>query len=176
MGIYADAIRRVYSFIIPPKEESILNEVCLVSKAFFCFSSSISLTSNYIHYRQLVGAGKSPIGVQLAMKLSEANAKVVLVDKPSDAYESIIRKIKESGELAYFYECDVTDRHQVISLIDAVEKDVGPITKLFHGNLLMDHANEKDFKFSYINVSGARQVRRKLLSNKISNFISLTAC
>jgi enoyl-[acyl-carrier-protein] reductase (NADH) len=119
-----------------------------------------AITSHFTLNRQLVGVGKSPVGVHLAMQLAQTNAKVVMIDRPSNGatpYESIVRKMKENGEMAFFYECEITDKAAVRNVVEAIEKDVGRITMLFHGNLLLDQASDKDLMYSYVHVSRERR-------------------
>lgn len=76
------------------------------------------------------------------------------MDTHLQANESLVQKITEGGEKSHFYECDVTDRNQLNHTIDSIERDVGPPTMIFYGNLLQpDQQNEKLLMSSYVNVS-----------------------
>ena len=78
----------------------------------------------------------------------------MILDKPSQANESLVQKITENGEKSHFYECDVTDRNQLNQTIDSIEREVGAPTMMFQGNILQtDQQDEKLLMASHVNVS-----------------------
>lgn len=102
----------------------------------------------------MIAAGASAIGNELAYKLSQTNATVVILDRQvTEANENLVQRINDSGEKANFYECDITDRNQLNLTVDLIEREVGAITMIFYGSMLeVDQQSEKLLKLSYVNV------------------------
>lgn len=76
------------------------------------------------------------------------------MDTHSQANEILVQKIIECGEKGHYYECDVTDRNLLNQTIASIERDIGPPTMIFYGNILQpDQQNEKLLMSTYVNVS-----------------------
>lgn len=105
----------------------------------------------------MIAAGASCFGNELAFNLSQTNATVLVLDREkTEANESLVERINETGEKAKFYECDVTNKLQVCSTVDTIEREIGAITMVFHGNMLVvDQQSEKLLRSSYVNVSAS---------------------
>ena len=81
---------------------------------------------------------------------------MVLDRENTEENENLVQRINESGEKAKFYECDVTNKLQVCTTIDTIEREIGAVTMVFHGNMLeVDQQSEKLLKSSYVNVSAS---------------------
>lgn len=118
-----------------------------------CFFINLDIDNvKLIH--QVIAAGASSFGNELAYKLSATNATVVILDRGnSEANASLVQRINDSGEEAHFYECDITNRLLVHSTIDAIEREIGVVTMVFYGNMLeVGQQSDKLLKPSYVNV------------------------
>jgi len=71
----------------------------------------------------LVTGGASGLGLATARELHSRGAKVVIVDLPSSAGETIV---KDLGDGAVFAAADVTSETEVAAALDAAE-DLGPL-------------------------------------------------
>lgn len=59
----------------------------------------------------MIGPGYSRFGRELAFKLSQTNATVVIVDRLSNqTNKHLVQQINSTGEKAAFYECEFADR------------------------------------------------------------------
>lgn len=72
------------------------------------------------------------MGRELAIKLSVLKAIVVCMDINEAANDILVDNIKGRGGRAYGYTVDVTVKEEVESAVNKIEKNVGPITMLFH--------------------------------------------
>lgn len=59
-------------------------------------------------------------------------ATVICVDVNSIDNEGTVKKIRIDGGQAFAYTCDVTNKDQVSRTIQAIEREVAPITMLLH--------------------------------------------
>lgn len=80
---------------------------------------------------QIFGTSRG-VGRDLAFQLAELGAKVACVDINSADNDILVKNINSSGFIAHAFECDVTNKNDVIRTTTAIEKTFGHITMLFH--------------------------------------------
>lgn len=64
--------------------------------------------------------------------MAELGAKVACVDINSIDNDTLVKSINSSGYIAHAFECDLTNKNDVIRTTNAIEKRFGYITILFH--------------------------------------------
>ncbi|CRL07775.1 CLUMA_CG020729, isoform A [Clunio marinus] len=79
----------------------------------------------------LVVGSNRILGNELAIKLGELRAKVVCVDTQPPESEKTSKLIKGLGGNACYYQCNISDRDDVIRTISTITKEVGDITMLY---------------------------------------------
>ncbi|KAK9505941.1 hypothetical protein O3M35_009896 [Rhynocoris fuscipes] len=128
-------LESIYYTFIPPVEKSVAGEIVLIT-----------------------GAGHG-IGQELAIQYGELGAIVVCVDINEKGNEETVQLLKQKGcNRVYAYKCDITSRDQVISTIDRIVKDVGPVTILVNNAGIMpahrflDHKPEEIQKIFEVNI------------------------
>lgn len=80
---------------------------------------------------KVIGASRG-IGQAISIQLGLLGAVVICVDLNSIGNEGTVKQIRIAGGQAFAYTCDVTDRELVQRTIQSVERDISPLTMLFH--------------------------------------------
>lgn len=80
----------------------------------------------------ITGAGGT-LCSEIAIRLAEEGAKVVLAGRTMEKLEAVLGKIKANGGEGFAYACDVTDKKAVAELAKAVESKVGLCDYLING-------------------------------------------
>lgn len=101
-------LRSLYQFVKPPKRKSVAGEIVAI------FGTSRG------------------VGRDLAIQLAELGAKVACIDINSTDNDILVKGINDSGYIAHGFECDVTNKNDVIRTTSAIEKKFGHVTMLFH--------------------------------------------
>ncbi|XP_053696560.1 17-beta-hydroxysteroid dehydrogenase 13-like isoform X1 [Sabethes cyaneus] len=101
-------VRSLYQMVRPPRRKSVAGEIVAI------FGTSRG------------------VGRDLAFQLAEQGAKVACVDINTTDNDALVRSINSTGYIAHAFECDVTNKNDVIRTTNAIEKTFGPITMLFH--------------------------------------------
>lgn len=125
----------VYKFFIPTEEKSVVGEIVLIT-----------------------GAGHG-IGKELALRYASLGATVVCWDLNQQTNEETLNEIKKTGTAtAYAYQCDVSNREQVLSVAEKVKKEVGDVTILVNNagimpcHTFLDHTTDEIKRIFDINV------------------------
>jgi NADP-dependent 3-hydroxy acid dehydrogenase YdfG len=85
----------------------------------------------------LITGGSTGIGAEVARLLSEKGAKVAVAARRKQKLDEVVSTIKESGGMAIAYTLDVTDKHQVESVVARVVDDFGRLDVLINNAGLM---------------------------------------
>ncbi|XP_020289483.1 short-chain dehydrogenase/reductase family 16C member 6-like isoform X2 [Pseudomyrmex gracilis] len=125
----------VYRFFVPAEEKSVAGEIVLIT-----------------------GTGHG-IGKELALRYASLGATVVCWDLNQEANEETVNEIKKTeAAAAYAYQCDVSNREQVLSVAERVKKEIGDVTILVNNagimpcHAFLDHTNDEIRKIFDINV------------------------
>lgn len=110
----------------------------------------------------LITGGGHGLGRELAKLIARLGAIVVIVDINVKLNKQTAEEIKQFGGSAYAYECDVSDRNDVIKVAKQIRSDVGHVTLLInnagilhcHPLLMLNH----------------QQIQRTLEVNTLSHF------
>lgn len=90
---------------------------------------------NFVHLRsrnyKVIGASRG-IGQALSVQLGLLGATVICVDVNSIGNEGTVKQIRIDGGQAFAYTCDVTSKEHVSRTIQAIEREISPITMLLH--------------------------------------------
>jgi len=78
----------------------------------------------------LITGGSRGIGKAIALKLAELGAAVSICGRDPKALESAAQELRQISSRVFFFPADVSNPEQVISLVQATEKKLGPITLL----------------------------------------------
>ncbi len=78
----------------------------------------------------VVSGGAMGIGEATARRLAELGAAVAIVDRNRSVGEKTVEAIREHGQKAEFFECDVSVLPQVEKAISAIHKSIGGIDVL----------------------------------------------
>ncbi|XP_065095575.1 17-beta-hydroxysteroid dehydrogenase 13-like isoform X2 [Ochlerotatus camptorhynchus] len=101
-------LRSLYQMIRLPKRKSVAGEIVAI------FGTSRG------------------VGRDLALQLAELGAKVACVDINSTENDMLVKTINGSGYIAHAFECDLTNKNDIIRTTNAIEKRFGHITMFFH--------------------------------------------
>lgn len=101
-------LRSLYQIVRPPKRKPVAGEIVAI------FGSSRG------------------IGHELALQMADLGAKVACVDINSTDNDVLVRSINDSGYIAHAFECDLTNKNDIIRTVNAIEKKFGQITMFFH--------------------------------------------
>ena len=121
------------------------------------FSSDIALVT---------GAGQG-LGKQLAYRLSECGATVVLWDINEESVRSVCDELNEQGREAFAYRVDCSNREEIYAAADTVKKDVGNVSILvnnagiYTNKLIADTDDEIFEKTMAVNFMAHYWVRNK---------------
>ena len=77
--------------------------------------------------RALITGGTHGLGMAMAMGLAHAGAQIIINDISEEKLNSAIKEYEKQGVVCHGYIFDVTDEQAVISGIDRIEQEVGPI-------------------------------------------------
>lgn len=100
--------RSLYQMIRVPKRKSVAGEIVAI------FGSSRG------------------VGRDLAIQLAELGAKVACVDINTTDNDWLVKSINDSGNIALAFECDLTNKNDIIRTTNAIENRFGHITMFFH--------------------------------------------
>ena len=78
----------------------------------------------------LVTGGSRGIGKAIALKVAQLGAAVSICSRNSQSLESAAREMQQSGTKVFAQAADVTKAGDVANLVEATEKELGPITIL----------------------------------------------
>ncbi|KAK9708782.1 short chain dehydrogenase [Popillia japonica] len=80
----------------------------------------------------LITGAANGLGRELAVKLANRGAKIVLWDIDVKGLEKTYKFIKDSGGVVYRYKCDLRKREDVYQTAEEVKKDVGDVSILIN--------------------------------------------
>ena len=78
----------------------------------------------------LITGGQQGIGLGIAKSLVEAGFRVALASRSEASTPTVQNALRELGDVARYFQHDVSDINHIPSLLDTVEADLGPITTL----------------------------------------------
>ncbi len=78
----------------------------------------------------LVTGGGAGIGAHICLLMGRLGAIVVCVDIDRQQCDNITKRIRESGGVAFGFQCDVTDREAVEELHKKILEEIGDVTIL----------------------------------------------
>ena len=132
----------------------------------------------------LVTGSADGLGKAIAYGLGQANATIIINGRSSiDKINHVVENFGKDGISAEGYLCDVTDEKQVISMVNEIEEQVGPIDILVNNagtnvrSPLMDMEVDK-FKFLVdINLQGpfvvSKAVAKGMIQRKSGKIINI---
>lgn len=85
----------------------------------------------------LITGGNTGIGAEVARLLASRGAKVAIAARRQSKTEEVIEEITRGGGDVRGYLLDVTDKHQVESVVSAVIRDFGRLDVLINNAGLM---------------------------------------
>ncbi len=85
----------------------------------------------------LITGGNTGIGAEVARLLASRGAKVGIAARRQSKTEEVIEEITRAGGDVRGYSLDVTDKHQVESVVSAVIRDFGTLDVLINNAGLM---------------------------------------
>lgn len=125
----------IYKFFVPTEEKSVAGEIVLIT-----------------------GTGHG-IGKELALRYASMGATVVCWDLDQQANEETLNEIKKTGTAAvYAYQCDVSNREEVLRVAEKIKKEVGDVTILINNagimpcHAFLDHSSDEIKRIFEINV------------------------
>lgn len=98
---------------------------------------SALLKANTSKVAVITGAGRG-IGAAIAKSLAASGAHVVLLDLTLDSLSETSMACKATGVQVRAYAADVTDEKNMISILDEVERELGPIDVLVNNAGVFD--------------------------------------
>ncbi len=120
----------------------------------------------------VITGGGSGLGLAIAKKLSSEGAKVALIDQYEDTLNSAV---KQAGENAFFFTCDVTNEAQVTEVIDRIADRFGRIDILVNSAGVTGKTNMKshevelsDLRYVFdVNLVGSFLTSRAVLAQML---------
>lgn len=79
----------------------------------------------------IFGASRG-VGRELSIQLAHMGAKVACVDIDNTENQWLVRTINTNGFIAKAFQCDLTNKNDIIRTTNAIESHFGTITMLFH--------------------------------------------
>jgi NAD(P)-dependent dehydrogenase (short-subunit alcohol dehydrogenase family) len=115
----------------------------------------------------VISGGTGYVGSKVAERLSEEGFIIALLCHRSgeEVVEAIIKRLSGDGHKAY--NCDLSDTHQVVSLFQSIEKDLGNVG-------LCVHAAGKKPERKKLHTTTLDEARDQLENNVITSFNFLT--
>lgn len=117
----------------------------------------------------LVTGGAGRIGSEDCRVLAEEGAEVVVLDVKEDAAQGVADEIEEDGGTAHAIECNLTDREDVSTTVEALREETGGIDILINNAGLVDarsrmndYDGEKWDKDMSVNVTGTYNITREV--------------
>lgn len=136
----------------------------------------------------LVTGSTQGIGLALAHGLARAGAAIAVNSRDSGSVECTVEELSTNGATAIGAPFDVTDKEQVLSQIERIEQDLGPISILVNNAGInrrgpFEKQSDEDWTSVFAtNVDGARNVSAPILQSmvrrsrgKVINVCSLTS-
>lgn len=104
----------LYLNFVPAHEKSVANDTVLIT-----------------------GTGHG-IGRELALQFAKLGARIICVDINKNGNEETVKELKDRGfTKVHSFQCDVSDRDQVVELASKVQKEVGDVTILVNNAGIM---------------------------------------
>ena len=75
----------------------------------------------------VITGGAYGMGRLMAVKMARLGGRVILYDLDATALKAVVDEIGATGQEAYGYVCDVSDRREVYRVADEVKSKVGPV-------------------------------------------------
>lgn len=94
----------------------------------------------------LVTGASSGLGGHFARTLAAAGAKIALAARRTDRLQELVREIEATGGQARAFELDVTDRASVVTCLDAVLSELGPIDVVVNNAGVSDTKSALDYQ------------------------------
>lgn len=133
----------------------------------------------------LVTGSAQGLGNVIARGLLDAGATVILNDISQASLDRAIAELKAEGHNVSGYAFDISNEEQVTAAVEAMEKEVGPISILVNNagihkrNLLIDMPVENWRKVIDVNLTGAfvvgRAVARGMIARKYGKIINIAS-
>jgi 2-dehydro-3-deoxy-L-rhamnonate dehydrogenase (NAD+) len=120
----------------------------------------------------VITGGASGLGLAIAKRLLSEGAKVALIDQNEDALSSAV---KEAGEHAIFFTCDVTNEAQVREVTDRIADRSGRIDILVNSagvtgktNIKTHEVDLRDLRYVFeVNLVGSFLTSRAVLAHML---------
>ena len=109
----------------------------------------------------VITGGSKGIGKAIAVKMAEEGAKAIILDLDEKAGEKTVDEIREKGNAASFYKCDITDYYTIKKCRDEIIKSFGTIDILVvnagisYKRTIKDITPEEWQKVINVNLSGS---------------------
>ena len=122
----------------------------------------------------ITGAGNG-IGRDLALQMGRLGAIAVCVDIKEAANNETVKMVQDEGNVAFGYQCDVSDNAQVASMCAKVVKEVGDVTIVFNNagvrfvRPLEQYTQAQIEKMISVNLMGQMWVLRSFLPSMVKN-------
>lgn len=131
----------------------------------------------------LVTGGGSGLGRAMAIALAKAGANVGVISRRESLLLETSEEIKKNGRLSVVCPTDVTKSHEVVSAVEKVESELGPIDILVNAAGVINSQStidlsEEDWRFTIdVNLTGTflvtKTVGEKMLSRKSGSIINI---
>ncbi len=131
----------------------------------------------------LVTGGGSGLGRAMAIALAEAGANVGVMSRRESLLQETAEEIEKNGRLSVVCPADVTKSHEVVSAVEKIESELGPIDILVNAAGVINSQSttdlsEEDWRFTLdVNLTGTflvtKAVGEKMLSRKRGSIINI---